>query len=223
MRIFQDVRDVAFDDAACQPFGDGGLAHASFTHQQRVVLAATAQRLDHALQFHVASDQRIDLAGQRMCIEIQRVILERAFAVLFLLRLIVGCCLVGGRLRFDGFVDAVRDVVHHVEAGDGALVEEIHRMRFFLTEQGHQNIGAGHFFFVGGLHMQDGALDDALEADGGLRIHFAGPGTTGVCVSICCASTARNSSMSAPQARSTCAAEGLSSIASSRCSTVMNS
>jgi hypothetical protein len=28
--------------------------------------------------------------------------------------------------------------------------------------------------------MQDGALDDALEAQGGLRIHIASPGTRGV-------------------------------------------
>ena len=81
-----------------------------------------------------------------------------------------------GRARFGSLVDAVRDVIHHVETGDGALVEEIYRVRFLLTEQRNQDVRAGHFFLVGGLHMQDGALDHALEADGRLRVHFAGAG-----------------------------------------------
>src|ERR1700741_3515450 len=45
----------------------------------------------------------------------------------------------------------------------------------------------------------------------------------GVCSAMCCVRFLRSSSMLAPQARSTSAAVGLSSRASSRCSTVMNS
>src|SRR5512145_78463 len=45
----------------------------------------------------------------------------------------------------------------------------------------------------------------------------------GVCSVMCCVRFLRSSSMLAPQARSTSAAVGLSSSASSRCSTVMNS
>src|SRR5688572_21640098 len=45
----------------------------------------------------------------------------------------------------------------------------------------------------------------------------------GVCSAMCCVRLLRSSSMLAPQARSTSAAVGLSSSASSRCSTVMNS
>src|SRR5690242_9104890 len=45
----------------------------------------------------------------------------------------------------------------------------------------------------------------------------------GVCSAMCCVRFLRSSSMLAPQARSTSAAVGLSSSASSRCSTVMNS
>src|SRR5882724_4673275 len=45
----------------------------------------------------------------------------------------------------------------------------------------------------------------------------------GVCSAMCCVRFLRSSSMFAPQARSTSAAVGLSSSASSRCSTVMNS
>src|SRR5512132_2271383 len=45
----------------------------------------------------------------------------------------------------------------------------------------------------------------------------------GVCSAMCCVRFLRSSSMLAPQERSTSAAVGLSSRASSRCSTVMNS
>src|SRR3954464_9523407 len=45
----------------------------------------------------------------------------------------------------------------------------------------------------------------------------------GVCSAMCCVRFLRSSSMLAPQARNTSAAVGLSSSASSRCSTVMNS
>ena len=69
-------------------------------------------------------------------------------------------------------VDAVGDVIHHVETVDVALCEEIYRVRILLAEQGDQDIGAGHFLLVGGLHMQDGALDDTLETHCGLGIHF---------------------------------------------------
>jgi hypothetical protein len=68
----QDVRHAAFDDAAGQAFGDGGLADPGFADQQRVVLAAAAEGLDDALDFLLAADQRVDLAEQacwlRFCV-----------------------------------------------------------------------------------------------------------------------------------------------------------
>ena len=45
-----------------QPLGDRGLADAGLADEQRVVLAAAAQDLDHALELVLAADQRIDLA-----------------------------------------------------------------------------------------------------------------------------------------------------------------
>ena len=171
VRILEDFRHIVFDDAPRQAFGDGGLAHAGLADQQRVVLAAAAQGLDDALQLDFAPDQRVDLAGQRLCVQIQRVVFQRAAGVCCFLFGFGSLCGLVGRAR-SGLVDAVRDVVHHVQAGDGALVEEIHRMRILLAEQGDQDVGAGHFFLVGGLHMQDGALDDALEADRRLGVHF---------------------------------------------------
>jgi len=57
---------------------NGRLAHARLAHEQRIVLAPAAQRLDDALDLALAADQRIDLADQRLRVEVERVRLERA-------------------------------------------------------------------------------------------------------------------------------------------------
>ncbi len=43
-------------------------------------------------------------------------------------------------------------------------------MALALAEQRDQHVGAGHLVAAGRLHMDRGALHDALEAGGGLRI-----------------------------------------------------
>src|SRR5574339_40082 len=42
--------------------------------------------------------------------------------------------------------------------------------RFSRSEDRDQHIGAGHLLAAGGLHMNDRALDDALESGRGLGI-----------------------------------------------------
>ena len=59
--VRQKRRDFAVRDALRQPFDDGGLAHAGLADQHRIVLGAAAQNLDDALQFAIASHQRIEL------------------------------------------------------------------------------------------------------------------------------------------------------------------
>lgn len=43
-------------------------------------------------------------------------------------------------------------------------------MAFALGKNGHKHIGASHFLAAGRLNMDDGALDDALEAGCGFGI-----------------------------------------------------
>ena len=73
-----------------------------------------------------------------------------------------------------GLADAVGDEVHHIEARNTLLQQVIHGVRVFLAKDGHQHIGANDLFFAiaCGLDMHDGALDDALKAQGGLGVHF---------------------------------------------------
>ena len=64
----------------------------------------------------------------------------------------------------------MRDVVHHVEAGNLLLPEEIDGMRILLAEDRHQHVGAGDFFPARRLHVVDGSLQHALEAQRRLRV-----------------------------------------------------
>ena len=60
--------------------------------------------------------------------------------------------------------DAVGQVVDDVEAGDVLLVEEVDRVRVFFSEDRHQYVRAGDLLLARGLHVIDGALQHALEA-----------------------------------------------------------
>ena len=52
-------------------------------------------------------------------------------------------------------------------------------MALALGEDGDEHVGAGHLLAAGRLDVDDGALDDALEACGGLRILVRAGGEIG--------------------------------------------
>ena len=58
-------------------------------------------------------------------------------------------------------------------------MEEVHRVGILLAEDRYQHIGAGDFLLAGGLHMKDGTLDHALEAQCRLGVDFLGAGHSG--------------------------------------------
>jgi phosphoglycerate dehydrogenase-like enzyme len=51
-------------------------------------------------------------------------------------------------------------------------------MRVFFAKNGHQHVGTGHFLLATarGLHVHDGALDDALKTQRGLGVDVFGTG-----------------------------------------------
>ena len=178
LSVGEDVGYPAFDDAPRQAFGDGGLANAGFTDQQRIVLAAPAERLDDPLDLFFAADQRVDLAKHGLLVEVLRVVVERAAGAagfLFLLALLGfarRALRSGARLRRFG--DAVGNEVHHVEARNVLPLEEIDGVGILLAEDRDQHIGAGDFFLAGRLDVQDRALNHPLEAQGGLGVDVFG-------------------------------------------------
>jgi len=169
----QQVRHLAVDDAFGQAFGDGSLADARLTDQQRVVLAPPGQNLRHTLDFLLATHQRVDPAGTGQFVQVagvgvQRVARRGGFATLFVLHVLVAF---GMRAMARHFGDAVGDVVDHIDTGHALLFQQEHGLAFLFAEDRHQHIGAGHFALAGTLHVEHGTLQHPLEAQG--RLGFA--------------------------------------------------
>ena len=173
--VAQNVGHLTVHDAARQTFGNRGLANAGLADEQRVVLLPPAQYLDGAADLRLAADQRVDLAVARLLVEVDAIGVER---VALLFRLVAGLgvgVLVGAahrtRLRHPRPLgDAVADVIDRVVARHILLLQEIRGMALALGENGNEYVRARYLFAPRGLHVDDGALDDALEAGRGLGI-----------------------------------------------------
>ena len=176
-RIGEHFRHFAAGDLAGEPLGDRGLADAGLADEQRVVLLPAAQNLDRALHFGLAADQRIDAALARLLVEIDAIGVERTVLLLAVGSIFLGftllamvVILLGSTRRFRRIGearplgDAVRNVIDRVVTRHVLLLQKIGGMAFALGENRDQHVGAGHLLAPGGLHMDHGALDDALEA-----------------------------------------------------------
>ena len=158
-------------DAPRKPLGQCGLAHAGIAHVERVVLGTPAEHLDGALHFGRAPDERIDLAVACLLVEIDAIGIERLGA--FLDGMLSGCVFVGagdrGALLFaPGHLgDAVRDVVDRVVARHVLLLQEIDGVGFTFGKERDEHVGTGYLGPTARLDMQDGALNDTLEASRG--------------------------------------------------------
>ncbi len=144
--------------------------------------------LDGALDLLLAADQRVDLAGHGLLVEVDAVVGERVLvppaglvlALLLVVRLVgVGALdrALGGAA--GGLGDAVADEVDGVEPGHVLELEEIDGVGLALREQGDEDVGAGDLVAAGGLDVDGGALDDTLEAGGGLGVARAVGGEPG--------------------------------------------
>ena len=168
-RVREHVRHFAVDDAPRQTFRDGGLADAGIADEQRVVLLPAAEDLYGAVDLLVASDQRIDLAVPRLLVEVDAIGLKRVALLLCVVPgLRVGVLIdaaYGARLGHAGALgDAVADVVDRVVAGHVLLLQEVGSVALPLGEDRDQDVGAGDLFAAGRLHVDNRALDHALEA-----------------------------------------------------------
>ena len=95
----QHFGHVALDDLARQPLGDGGLADAGIADIERVVLRPAAEDLDRPVDLGRAADQRVDLAGRGLLVEVDGELVEREF---LLSRLRLGLVLGAPPLRARG-------------------------------------------------------------------------------------------------------------------------
>ena len=122
--IGNHFRYVALHNTPGETLGNRGFTDAGFTHQQRVVLAATAQYLDRALQLFIATNQRVDTANASKLVEIGGEVFHTilpACLLFIVIDLIAGIrCLV--RLVFTR---SVRDKVNHVESADFVFAQQV--------------------------------------------------------------------------------------------------
>ena len=83
--FFRLSRHVALHDAQRQPFGDRRLADARLADEHGIVLRAPREHLNHAANFLIAADDRIELALPGPLDQVDAVLLQRlelAFGVL---------------------------------------------------------------------------------------------------------------------------------------------
>src|SRR5690606_29083611 len=81
----QVLRHIALDDSDRQTFRNGGLPHAGFADEDRIVLRAAGKNLEDAADLVVAPDDRVDLALTREVVQVARKTLERLIAALGML------------------------------------------------------------------------------------------------------------------------------------------
>ena len=58
--LFKNVRNITLLNPLCEPFSDGGFADTGLTDQHGIVLGASTKDLDHAVDFVVATHNRIE-------------------------------------------------------------------------------------------------------------------------------------------------------------------
>ena len=75
--VLQRFGDVACDDSLGEAFDDGGLTDAGLTDQNRVVLGSAGQHLDHAANFAIATNHRIEFSLARYLGQVASVLLQR--------------------------------------------------------------------------------------------------------------------------------------------------
>ncbi len=153
-RSREHLRHLAVDDALGEAFGNRGLADAGLADEQRVVLLATAQHLDGAVDLGVAADHRIDLAVARLLVEVDTIGLQRLTLLLGVLAALGLGLLIdtAHRARFGDagpLGDAVADVVDGVVTRHVLLLQEISGVTFAFGEDRDQHVGARHLLAAG--------------------------------------------------------------------------
>ena len=113
--------------------------------------------------FLFAPNQRVDATGFGFIVEVGGKTFKRV------LRLFPGFTGVVAKLRLAFFAGAgttditVSNEVDHVTPIDAMLLKQVNGVAVFFTENRDQYVGAGHFSFAGGLHMEHCTLDHTLE------------------------------------------------------------
>ena len=75
--VLEDFRHVAGNDALGKAFNNGSLADTRFADQHRIIFRTPGENLDHAADFFVTADHRIELAAAGLLGEVASVAFKR--------------------------------------------------------------------------------------------------------------------------------------------------
>jgi hypothetical protein len=160
-RPLQHVRNLALLDAQRESFCKRGLPHSGFSDQQRIVLAAPAQHLDHPLDLEGAADERIDLPCRRPRDEIRRVRLQRVRS---------GRRLVSPRRCGRGFgLGTVRKDTQQEQPLHPLGTQKVRRMTILLLEEEDEQAAALDVLGARRHGVHHRLLNDAIESKRGFR------------------------------------------------------
>ena len=152
--VFEDLGDIALDDAAGEALDDGGLADAGFADEDGVVFGAAGEDLDDAANLFVAADDGVELALAGEVGEVFGVLLEG-------LKLGLGV-LVGDALRSahggEGLEDGVVGGAHGGEGVAGGVS--------FGFGEGEEEVLGGDEVVLEGVGLLGGAVEDLLQGGG---------------------------------------------------------
>ena len=167
LRVAKRVRHLALLDAQREPFRERRLADAGFADEQRIVLPAAAEDLDHPLELERAADQRIDLSRGGARDEIGRIRFER----------------IGrrrpGRARLASSGDrlasaAVRDHPQQRQSIEPLVLQEERGVAFLLLQHEDEQAAGVDLLRARHRRVHDGLLDDAIESDRRLGLDRTG-------------------------------------------------
>ena len=165
----QHVWNVAGMNPQCQAFGQRSLADAGLAHQQRIVLAAPAEDLDHPRELDTAADERIDLPRRRARDEISGVRVQRIHG-----RghsgLRVNTRLRGRRVALP----AMGNDPQQRETIDSLTPQEVRRMTLLLLEHKDQETARVDMLGARYRRVDDRLLYHAIQAERRLGLGRAG-------------------------------------------------
>ncbi len=152
--VFEDLGDVAVDDAAGEAFDDGGLADAGLADEDGIVFGAAGEDLDDAANLFVAADDGVELALAGEVGEVFAVFFER-------LELALGV-LVGDALRAAHGGERLEDgVVGRAHGGEGVAGGVA-----FGFGEGEEEVLGGDVLVLEDVGLFGGAVEDLLQGGG---------------------------------------------------------
>jgi len=150
----QALGHVLLDDLLRQALDDGGLAHARFTDQHRIILGAPAEHLDHAQDLGVAADDRVQFAGAGGLGQVAGEPLQGPVTPFG--RGAAG--LLAAAALFDGFQEHL--------PGDAGLAQQVGGEAVPLARDAQQQMFGGDVFVFQLPRLFSGLVDHALQPRG---------------------------------------------------------